>query len=193
MLIEGSSRSSGALVGEHQPDELMRDGGRWAGRPLVVMSEMKVSQGDVAARVQPWRGVGASSRQNHSPPPVAGTAAVIWPIWPDLGPAGGGRSQRTVCTVRTGQLAAHSGEGCPRTLMGPTQPGKAKSAPGQRRETSWHPEPAPPATFSAWHPEPGACHHSAGAPAGLVGGSESRQSLQSRRRSSAEGSAGRGG
>ena len=51
----------------------------------------------------------------------------------DLGPAGGGRSQRTVCTVRTGQLAAHSGEGCPRTLMGPTQPGKAKSAPGQRR------------------------------------------------------------
>ena len=51
----------------------------------------------------------------------------------DLGPAGGGRSQRTVCTMRTGQLAAHSGEGCPRTLMGPTQPGKAKSAPGQRR------------------------------------------------------------
>ena len=61
MLIEGSSGSSGALVGEHQPDELMRDGGRWAGRPLVVMSEMKVSQEDVAARVQPWRGVGAGT------------------------------------------------------------------------------------------------------------------------------------
>ena len=58
MLIEGSS---GGLVGEHQPDELMRDGGRWAGRPLVVMSEMKVSQEDVAARVQPWRGVGAGT------------------------------------------------------------------------------------------------------------------------------------
>ena len=42
MLIEGSSGSSGALVGEHQPDELMRDGGHWVGRPLVVMSEMKV-------------------------------------------------------------------------------------------------------------------------------------------------------
>ena len=28
MLIEGSSGSSGGLVGEHQPDELMRDGGR---------------------------------------------------------------------------------------------------------------------------------------------------------------------
>ena len=61
MLIEGSSGSSGGLVGEHQPDELMRDGGRWAGRPLVVMSEMKVSQEDVAARVQPWRGVGAGT------------------------------------------------------------------------------------------------------------------------------------
>eukprot|EP01046_Picozoa_sp_COSAG06_P048439 COSAG06_NODE_7243_length_2573_cov_15.697251_2_plen_210_part_00 len=45
----------------------------------------------------------------------------------------GGRSQRTVCTVQTGHLAAHSGEGCPRTLMGPLQPGKSKSAPGQRR------------------------------------------------------------
>ena len=32
MLIEGSSGSSGGLVGEHQPDEPMRDGGRWAGR-----------------------------------------------------------------------------------------------------------------------------------------------------------------
>ena len=32
-----------------------------AGRPLVVMSEMKVSQEDVAARVQPWRGVGAGT------------------------------------------------------------------------------------------------------------------------------------
>ena len=61
MLIEGSSGSSGGLVGEHQPDELMRDGGRWAGRPLVVMSEMKVSQEDVAARAQPWRGVGAGT------------------------------------------------------------------------------------------------------------------------------------
>ena len=59
MLIEGSSGSSGGLVGEHQPDELMRDGGRWAGRPLAVMSEMKVSQEDVAARGHPWRGVGA--------------------------------------------------------------------------------------------------------------------------------------
>ena len=28
VLIEGSSGSSGGLVGEHQPDELMRDGGR---------------------------------------------------------------------------------------------------------------------------------------------------------------------
>ena len=50
MLIAGSSGSSGGLVGEHQPDEPMRDGGRWAGRPLAVMSEMKVSQEDVAAR-----------------------------------------------------------------------------------------------------------------------------------------------
>jgi hypothetical protein len=32
MLIVGSSGSSGGLVGEHQPDEPMRDGGRWAGR-----------------------------------------------------------------------------------------------------------------------------------------------------------------
>eukprot|EP01046_Picozoa_sp_COSAG06_P036020 COSAG06_NODE_3933_length_4750_cov_3.537734_1_plen_145_part_00 len=59
MLIEGSSRSSGALVGEHQPDELMRDGGRWAGRPLAVMSEMKVSQEDVHTRAWAWRGVAA--------------------------------------------------------------------------------------------------------------------------------------
>jgi hypothetical protein len=50
VLIEGSSGSSGGLVGEHQPDELMRDGGRWAGRPLAVMSEMKVSQEDVRTR-----------------------------------------------------------------------------------------------------------------------------------------------
>jgi hypothetical protein len=57
VLIEGSSGSSGALVGEHQPDELMRDGGRWAGRPLVVMSEMKVSQEDVRTRAWAWRGV----------------------------------------------------------------------------------------------------------------------------------------
>ena len=32
MLIAGSSGSSGGLVGEHQPDEPMRDGGRPAGR-----------------------------------------------------------------------------------------------------------------------------------------------------------------
>jgi hypothetical protein len=32
MLIVGSSGSSGGLVGEHQPDEPMRDGGRPAGR-----------------------------------------------------------------------------------------------------------------------------------------------------------------
>ena len=32
-----------------------------AGRPLAVMSEMKVSQEDVAARAQPWRGVGAGT------------------------------------------------------------------------------------------------------------------------------------
>ena len=32
VLIEGSSGSSGGLVGEHQPDEPMRDGGRRAGR-----------------------------------------------------------------------------------------------------------------------------------------------------------------
>ena len=50
MLIEGSSGSSGGLVGEHQPDELMRDGGRWVGRPLAVMSEMKVSQEDGRTR-----------------------------------------------------------------------------------------------------------------------------------------------
>ena len=58
MLIEGSSGSSGGLVGEHQPDEPMRDGGR---RPaaVAVISEMKVSQQDVAARAQAWRGVGA--------------------------------------------------------------------------------------------------------------------------------------
>ena len=61
MLIEGSSGSSGALVGEHQPDELMRDGGRWAGRPLAVMSEMKVSQEDLAARAWAWRGVAAGT------------------------------------------------------------------------------------------------------------------------------------
>ena len=30
-----------------------------AGRPMAVMSEMKVSQQDVAARAQAWRGVGA--------------------------------------------------------------------------------------------------------------------------------------
>ena len=59
MLIEGSSRSSGALVGEHQPDELMRDGGRWAGWPLAAMSEMKVSQEDVHTRAWAWRGVAA--------------------------------------------------------------------------------------------------------------------------------------
>ena len=61
MLIEGSSGSSGALVGEHQPDELMRDGGRWAGRPLAVMSEMKVSQEDVRTRGCAWRGVAAGA------------------------------------------------------------------------------------------------------------------------------------
>ena len=59
MLIEGSSGSSGGLVGEHQPDELMRDGGRWVGRPLAVMSEMKVSQEDVRTRGCAWRGVAA--------------------------------------------------------------------------------------------------------------------------------------
>ena len=59
MLIEGSSASSRRLVGEHQPDEPMRDGGRWAGRPLVVMSEMKVSQEDVRTRGCAWRGVAA--------------------------------------------------------------------------------------------------------------------------------------
>ena len=59
MLIEGSSSSSRGLVGEHQPDEPMRDGGRWAGRPLVVMSEMKVSQEDVRTRGCAWRGVAA--------------------------------------------------------------------------------------------------------------------------------------
>ena len=32
MLIEGSGGSSRGMVGEHQPDEPMRDGGRWAGR-----------------------------------------------------------------------------------------------------------------------------------------------------------------
>ena len=57
MLIEGSSGSSGGLVGEHQPDELMRDDGRWVGRPLAVMSEMKVSQEDVRTRAWAWRGV----------------------------------------------------------------------------------------------------------------------------------------
>ena len=58
MLIEGSSGSSGGLVGEHQPDELMRDGGRWA---VAVMSEMKVSQEDVRTRGCAWRGVAAGT------------------------------------------------------------------------------------------------------------------------------------
>ena len=60
MLIEGSSASSRRLVGEPHVGE--RHARRWpAGRPLVVMSEMKVSQEDVAARAQPWRGVGAGT------------------------------------------------------------------------------------------------------------------------------------
>jgi hypothetical protein len=67
VLIEGSSRSSGALVGEHQPDELMRDGGRWAGRPLAVMSEMKVSQEDVHTRAWAWRGVAAGTASRFRP------------------------------------------------------------------------------------------------------------------------------
>jgi hypothetical protein len=67
MLIEGSSGSSGGLVGEHQPDEPMRDGGRWAGRPLAVMSEMKVSQEDVAARGCAWRGVSAGTTSRFRP------------------------------------------------------------------------------------------------------------------------------
>ena len=67
MLIEGSSGSSGGLVGEHQPDELMRDGGRWAGRPLAVMSEMKVSQEDLAARAWAWRGVAAGKASRFRP------------------------------------------------------------------------------------------------------------------------------
>ena len=67
MLIEGSSGSSGGLVGEHQPDEPMRDGGRWAGRPMAVMSEMKVSQEDVAARAQAWRGVSARTTSRFRP------------------------------------------------------------------------------------------------------------------------------
>ena len=67
MLIEGSSGSSGGLVGEHQPDEPMRDGGRWAGRPLAVMSEMKVSQEDVRTRAQAWRGVSARTTSRFRP------------------------------------------------------------------------------------------------------------------------------
>ena len=67
MLIEGSSGSSGGLVGEHHPDELMRDGGRWAGRPMAVMSEMKVSQEDVRTRAQAWRGVGARTTSRFRP------------------------------------------------------------------------------------------------------------------------------
>ena len=57
MLIEGSSGSSGGLVGEHQPDEPMRDGGRRAGRNFfhpdvlrgsgVVMMLLAMSMGVV--------------------------------------------------------------------------------------------------------------------------------------------------
>ena len=67
MLIEGSSGSSGGLVGEHQPDELMRDGGRWAGRPLAVMREMKVSQEDLVARAWAWRGVATGKASRFRP------------------------------------------------------------------------------------------------------------------------------
>ena len=67
MLIAGSSGSSGGLVGEHQPDELMRDGGRWVGRPLAVMSEMKVSQEGVRTRGCAWRGVAAGKASRFRP------------------------------------------------------------------------------------------------------------------------------
>ena len=67
MLIEGSSGSSGGLVGEHQPDEPMRDGGRWAGRAGAVMSEMKVSQQDMPTRGCAWRGVSAGTTSRFRP------------------------------------------------------------------------------------------------------------------------------
>ena len=63
MLIEGSSGSSGGgAVGEHQPGEPMRDSGHY-NRPaaVAVVSEMTVSQGDMAARAQAWRGFGAGT------------------------------------------------------------------------------------------------------------------------------------
>ena len=52
MLIEGSSGSSGALVGEHQPDEPMRDGGRWAGRRGRDERDEGLAGGRAHARVR---------------------------------------------------------------------------------------------------------------------------------------------
>ena len=70
MLIEGSSGSSGGLVGEHQPDELMRDGGRWVGRPLAVMSEMahpNVPSSALRALLDPLGDGNDSAPSTHRP------------------------------------------------------------------------------------------------------------------------------
>ena len=56
MLIEGSSGSSGGLVGEHQPDEPMRDGGRWAGRRGRDERDEGLAGGRAHARVRMARG-----------------------------------------------------------------------------------------------------------------------------------------
>ena len=58
-----------------------------AGRPLVVMSEMKVSQEDVVARAQPWRGVGAGTASRS----MANTA-LSW----------GARTNGAVCATPSG-------------------------------------------------------------------------------------------
>ena len=52
MLIAGSSGSSGGLVGEHQPDEPMRDGGRWAGRRGRDERDEGLAGGRAHARVR---------------------------------------------------------------------------------------------------------------------------------------------
>ena len=59
MLIEGSSGSSGGLVGEHQPDELMRDGGRPAD------GGDKRDEGLAGGRAHARLGMARGQRQNN--------------------------------------------------------------------------------------------------------------------------------
>ena len=61
MLIEGSSGSSGGLVGEHQPDEPMRDGGRWAGRS----GRGERDEGLAAGHADAWVRMAQGQRRNH--------------------------------------------------------------------------------------------------------------------------------